>query len=67
MNNTNKRPVSVAKAHYSDTFVSEHQSNPLILALPERAAPKRMRQLLSVTVSNFDCRIGDTCYQVPPS
>jgi hypothetical protein len=54
MNNTNKRPVSVAKAHYSDTFVSEHQSNPLILALPERAAPKRMRQLLSVTVSNFD-------------
>ncbi|MGK0270772.1 MAG: nucleoside-triphosphatase THEP1 [Cocleimonas sp.] len=48
----NKSPVSIVNARYIGTNTQEHCDNPLILALPQRADPKRMRQLLSVSVQS---------------
>lgn len=52
MSKRQNRRVRVVQAQYTSTGISEYDKNPLIMALPPRVEPKRMRQALTVTIPN---------------
>lgn len=54
MNISKKPPVRVAIAKYQPTGIPDYDNNPLILAIPPRIEPRRMKQLLTISVPTFD-------------
>lgn len=54
MSNQKHLPVLVARAHYFPSQNPAHDGNPLILAMPPRIEPARMKQRLTVMPPSFD-------------